>query len=59
MDKSLLKSPLVIVIIAIVFATLPLLFDNENYLVIFRLMSFGLFFYAVHLFFNQRKKLSK
>lgn len=55
MDKSLLKNPKAIVIIATVLALIPLLFNSESFLVILRLISFGLFFYAIHLFFKKRK----
>jgi len=58
MDKSLLKSPLVIVIIAVALALIPLLFDSENMLVLLRLLSFVMFFYAIHLF-TQKRKVSK
>ncbi|WP_339889130.1 hypothetical protein [uncultured Flavobacterium sp.] len=54
MDKSLLKNPLALLVIAIVLALIPLLFDNDNILVMLRLLSFGIIFYAFHLFFKQK-----
>ncbi len=59
MDKSLLKNPLAIVVIALVLALIPLFFNNENFLIIFRLISFGLFFYAIHLLFKKKKTVKK
>lgn len=55
MDKSLLKNPLAIFVIASILALIPLLFDNDTVLVLLRLLSFGLYFYAIHLFFKKRK----
>ena len=59
MNSNLLKNPLVILIIATVLAVLPLFFNNENVLVIFRLLAFVLFFYAGHLFLNRKKSSKK
>jgi|GEM_PF-2554389 len=59
MNISLLKNPLALIVIATVLALLPLFFDNENVLVILRLLSFILFFYAGHLFFNNKNKTKK
>lgn len=59
MDKSILRKPLFIAIIALVLALIPMLINNENVLVLLRLLSFGLFFYAAHLMINQKRKTSK
>jgi hypothetical protein len=59
MNSNLLKNPLAIIVIAIVLAVFPLLFENENLLVILRLLSFALFFYAGHLFFNRKNSSKK
>jgi hypothetical protein len=59
MDKSLLRSPLVIATIAIVLALIPFLFDNENILVLLRLLSFVLFFYTLHLLFISKRIAKK
>jgi positive regulator of sigma E activity len=59
MDKSILKNPIALVIIATVIALIPLIFDNENILVMLRLLSFGIYFYAIHLFFKKRKIAKK
>ena len=55
MDKSLLKNPLAILVIATVLALIPLLFDNDTILVLLRLLSFVLYFYAIHLFLKKKK----
>ncbi len=54
MSNSFLKNPIAIVIIATILALIPLFFNNEDVLVILRLLAFGLYFYAVHLFFKKR-----
>lgn len=59
MDKSILRKPLFIAIIALVLALIPMLINNENVLVLLRLLSFGLFFYAAHLMINKKRKTSK
>ena len=59
MDKSILRKPLFIAVVALVLALIPILIDNENILVLLRLLSFGLFFYAAHLMINQKRKISK
>lgn len=59
MDKSILRKPLFIAVVALVLALIPMLINNENILVLFRLLSFGLFFYALHLLVNQKRKISK
>lgn len=59
MDKSFLKNPLALIVFATVLALIPLLFDNDNILVILRLLSFGIYFYVIHLFFNKKKTIKK
>jgi positive regulator of sigma E activity len=59
MNKSLFKNPLALFIIAIVLALIPLLFDNENILVMLRLLSFGIIFYVAHLFFKKKAVAKK
>ena len=59
MDKSLLKNPIAIAIAATVLALIPLLFNSDNILVLLRLLSFVLFFYAIHLFFKKKKAVKK
>ena len=54
MDKSLLKNPLAILVIPTVLALIPLLFDNDTILVLLRLLSFVLYFYAIHLFLKKK-----
>ncbi|WP_438966740.1 hypothetical protein [Flavobacterium sp.] len=55
MNNSFLKNPLLIFVIASVLALIPFLFDNENVLVMLRLLSFGMYFYAVHLLLKKKK----
>lgn len=59
MDKSFLKNPLAIVLVAAFLALIPLLFNNDNVLVLLRILSFILFFYAIHLFFNKKGTVKK
>lgn len=59
MNTTFLKNPLALLVIATVLALIPLLFDNEGILVMLRLLSFVIIFYAVHLFFKQRRVAKK
>lgn len=59
MNNSFLKNPLAIIVIATILALIPFIFDNENVLVLLRLLSFGLYFYAVHLLFKKRTTAKK
>lgn len=59
MNKNLLKNPLAILIIATVLAILPLFFENENALIILRLLSFALFFYGGHLLLIKKNSSKK
>ena len=56
---TLLKNPLTIFIVAFVLAIIPLFLDNENILVMLRLLSFAMFFYAIHLTFKKKKAIKK
>lgn len=55
----MLKNPLILLVIAIVLALIPLVYDNENMLVMLRLLSFGIIFYAAHLFFKKKTVAKK
>ncbi len=50
MDKSFLKSPLGLIVIAVIIAIIPLFFNNDSLLIMFRLVSFGILFFAVPLY---------
>ena len=54
MSESKFKSPKHLLIMGIVLALIPLAFDNENLLVVLRLIAFVLFFYAGHLLFKRK-----
>ena len=59
MNKSLFQNPKALIIIGVVIAVIPIFFSNENFLVLMRLASFVLFFYAIHLFFKKKKVVKK